>query len=344
MRKSRQQWLTATLVLLTFSVQAIAIGLPSVRQAVFLATTAVVCVAAVFVRRYVLAVMGACAGIAANTVQTAAVVREADRTAAATVTAAISVFALHAALVRPGAFDLRRESAMVCVLMGVVAVATGLLLRSRDRERVVVLAAERAQARRAERLDMAAELHDVIAHHVAEVLVQAQAALVVSERDHKAAVAMLPGIIAGGTNALDALRGLAGTQQGSAAASATTDLAADLNALIGSVRRSGLPVRADIDLPEAVRPELGRSVLRLVQESLTNARRHARGVTRVEVEVRLTTTLIKLSISDNGTARPARSGGLGLVGLRERVDALGGVFRAGWTGEGWRVTAELPRA
>ncbi len=109
---------------------------------------------------------------------------------------------------------------------------------------------------------MAAELHDVIAHHVAEVLVQAQAALVVSERDHKAAVAMLPEIIAGGTNALDALRGLAGTQQGSAAASATTDFAADLNALIGSVRRSGLPVRADIDLPEAVPPELGRSVLR----------------------------------------------------------------------------------
>lgn len=380
MPKTRQFWLVVTLVLLTFTVQASAIGAMTGRQVVFLATTAIVCAAPVFAHRRTLAIAAACTAMAANTVQTAGLgralflpttgidsvegfvhigpfaiaellaalllivvlVRSASRTVATTAIAAIALVSLHAYLVRPDVSELRYESAVACAIMAAGAVVTGLLLRSRDRERAVVLAAECEQARREERLDMATELHDVVAHHVAGILVQAQAALVVSEKDPQAAAAMLPGIIAGGTNAMDTMRGLVRAEQTTATAAATTDLTADLNALIGSVRRSGLNVRARIDLTETIRPELGRSVLRLVQESLTNARKHARGATFVDVEVLQTTSVVQLSVSDNGTECPTRSGGTGLVGMRERVNALGGVFRAGWTGGGWQVAAELP--
>jgi len=59
--------------------------------------------------------------------------------------------------------------------------------------------------------------------------------------------------------------------------------------------------------------------------------------------VRLTESALLLSVVDNGTTRPVHSGGFGLVGMRERVSELGGRFFAGATGEGWLVTAELPR-
>jgi signal transduction histidine kinase len=83
-------------------------------------------------------------------------------------------------------------------------------------------------------------------------------------------------------------------------------------------------------------------VLRLVQESLTNTRKHAADATNVEVDVRLTASAVLLSVVDNGTSKPAHSGGFGLVGMQERVHELGGRFFAGATGEGWLVTAELP--
>ena len=91
-------------------------------------------------------------------------------------------------------------------------------------------------------------------------------------------------------------------------------------------------------------PCVGRSVLRLVQEALTNAAKHARGATVVEVDVELTPTAVRLSVVDDGTERPARSGGFGLVGMRERVELLGGRFHAGAASTGWLVTAELPLA
>ncbi len=101
-------------------------------------------------------------------------------------------------------------------------------------------------------------------------------------------------------------------------------------------------MRTSVELAAEVRPELGRSVLRLVQEALTNTRKHAADATSVEVDVRLTASAVLLSVVDNGTSRPSHSGGFGLVGMRERVHELGGRFFAGPTGEGWLVTAELP--
>lgn len=240
---------------------------------------------------------------------------------------------LNAAFVRQAGDLSRADGVQLVLLGGFVAVSAGVLLRMRTRSRALLAAAADERARRDERLDMARELHDVVAHHVTGMLVQAQAALVVAEQDKGRACEMLPGIVDGGTDALGAMRAMVRTLRDNGVAAATTDLTADLHRL---AERSGLPVRMSVELPASVRPELGRSVLRLVQEALTNARKHAHDVTSVEVDVRLTATAVLLSVVDNGTTRPSHSGGFGLVGMRERVQELGGRFFAGATGRaGW---------
>lgn len=258
---------------------------------------------------------------------------------AALAVAALALVSLHAIVLRSHHLLSRTDTALLFLMAGLIAVGGGLLMRMRDRSREALAAAAEERARRDERLDMARELHDVVAHHVTGMLVQAQAALVVGEQDRATAYEMLPGIVTGGTDALGAMRAMVRTLRDNGAATATSDLTSDLRQL---VEKSGLPVRTNIELTEDVRPELGRSVLRLVQEALTNTRKHAHDATNVEVDVRLTASAVLLSVVDNGTARPAHSGGFGLVGMRERVHELGGRFFAGATGEGWLVTAELP--
>ncbi|MFJ8958081.1 sensor histidine kinase [Lentzea sp. NPDC102401] len=225
------------------------------------------------------------------------------------------------------------------LVAGLVAVGAGLYVRLLERSRAEQAAAAEERVRRDERLDMARELHDIVAHHVTGMLVQAQAALVVAEQDRDKACTMLNGIVDGGTDALGAMRLMVRTLRDNGAAVATTDLSADLLHL---VEKSGLQVRANVELASDVPPELGRSVLRLVQEALTNVRKHAVDATDVEVDVRLGADAVLLSVVDNGRAMPSHSGGFGLVGMRERVHELGGRFFAGSTGEGWLVTAELP--
>ncbi|MDX8030584.1 histidine kinase [Lentzea sp. BCCO 10_0856] len=253
--------------------------------------------------------------------------------------AALLLVSAHAQYFRLSYLYYRTDTVQMALLAGAVAAGAGVVLRMRDRSRAALAAAAEERARRDERLDMARELHDVVAHHVTGMLVQAQAALVVAEQDKDKACELLPGIVDGGTDALGAMRAMVRTLRDNGAATATGDLTSDLQQL---VEKSGLPVRTSIELTEDVRPELGRSVLRLVQEALTNARKHAHDATNVEVDVRLTSAAVLLSVVDNGTTRPAHSGGFGLVGMRERVHELGGRFFAGATGEGWLVTAELP--
>ncbi|WP_394618472.1 sensor histidine kinase [Lentzea sp. JNUCC 0626] len=244
----------------------------------------------------------------------------------------------HAAFYRPHPALSRADAVQLITFLSVVMAGAGLLLRMRERSRAALATAAEERARRDERLDMARELHDVVAHHVTGMLVQAQAALVVAQQDKDKACAMLPGIVEGGTDALGAMSAMVRTLRNNGTATATTDLAADLHQL---AEKSRLPVRTSIELAE-VRPELGRSVLRIVQEALTNVRKHAFDATVVEVEVRSTGEAVLLSVVDNGTTRPVHSGGFGIVGMRERVSELGGRFFAGATGDGWLVTAELP--
>ncbi|MEU4740724.1 histidine kinase [Actinosynnema sp. NPDC023658] len=225
-----------------------------------------------------------------------------------------------------------------------LSLGTGLYFRARDRERATAVRAEVAAAQHAERMALARELHDVIAHYVTGMVVHAQAAQAVPA----AAGEALPIIVRSGNEALTEMRRLVGTLRGAEGDAPTVagDLADDVR---GVVERSGQRVRLHVDLPVPVPPSLGGSVLRLVQESLTNARKHAEGASAVDVSVSVSDGLVHVRVADDGRAQRAApvggSGGYGLVGMRERVELLGGQFSAGARpGGGWEVRAALPVA
>ncbi len=210
-------------------------------------------------------------------------------------------------------------------------------------------------AQQGERMALARELHDVVAHHVTGIVVQAQAALMVAEKNPDVALPALEKIERSGTLALTAMRTLVGSlREGTAAwtagdsevtSQATTDLAADLHGVVENF--TGPPVDLDLDLPAELPHEMGRSVLRLVQESLTNVGKHAPDASAVHIRVVTIEDTLHVRVSDDGTKRPVNpaggSGGYGLVGMRERAELLGGRFEAGPSGYvGWNVEAWLP--
>jgi len=233
----------------------------------------------------------------------------------------------------------------------IISVGTGLYFRSRDGERRQSVEAEVLAAQHSERMALARELHDVVAHYVTSIVVHSQAAEAVLEVNPDAAREVLPVITTSGTEALAAMRKLVSTLRGSEPAGSgsvdsTSNLAADVRAV---TEQSGLPVHLEFDLADKVPPEFERSVLRLVQESLTNSRKHATDVTRVEVVVATKDDAVHIRVADNGRgtrqAPVGGSGGYGLVGMRERVELLGGTFTAGARpGDGWEVRAQIPIA
>ncbi|MFI9381332.1 sensor histidine kinase [Kutzneria sp. NPDC052558] len=241
---------------------------------------------------------------------------------------------------------LRLNFALGVAVVG-VAVMVAIYLRAQAGMRRRAMTAAVTDAQRAERVELARELHDVVAHHVTGMVVQAQAALAVAENDPLAAHRLLPGIANSGTDALAAMRRLVGTlRESEPLYTATTDLNSDVQAAVDRAAQAGVPVRLRIDLPDAVPQEVGRSVLRLVQESLTNVYKHANEPTDVTVELTRTVAGLRLLVRDDGKGGRlvpvGGSGGYGLVGMRERVELLGGLFSAGEVDGGWQVLAELP--
>ncbi|WP_143531980.1 sensor histidine kinase [Saccharothrix sp. ALI-22-I] len=279
----------------------------------------------------------------AGIVLIAVVVRTAPRRTSVTTVTVVFLVTAHAAWLRHGVGWLYSKSNVVgCLLLGVLAVGAALYLRARDVERERVISTAVVDAQRQERIALARELHDIVAHHVTGMLVQAQAALEVSDEDPGVARRLLPGIVHSGTEALGAMRRLVGTLRVGGADDTTTDLRADLLAVVERSRALGLPVSLRADLPPSVPPELGRSVLRVVQEALTNAHRHARNPTAVDVEVSRTPTALRVVVTDDGDDGPRQAGGYGLVGMGERLELLGGRFSVGPLERGWQVLAELP--
>lgn len=224
-----------------------------------------------------------------------------------------------------------------------IAVSAGLYFRSRDRERARAVQQEITAAQHAERMALARELHDVVAHYVTAIVMHSQ----IAQEDKQTAHEVLPVITKSGYEALTAMRRLVGTLRGAEPTGApSADLERDVR---GLAEESGQPVRLSFDLSEQVPPELGRSVLRLVQESLTNSRKHGQGVSTVDVSVSTRDGHVHVLVQDNGSGQSAApvggSGGYGLVGMRERAELLGGTFHAGKREpRGWEVRASLPIA
>ncbi|MEV0330126.1 histidine kinase [Micromonospora echinospora] len=204
-----------------------------------------------------------------------------------------------------------------------------------------------------QRAEFARDLHDFIAHHVTGIVVQAQGARYVAERDPQRAVAALEQIERAGAETMTAMRRMVGVLRGQDASpdAPLVPLAglAELPELVGSFSGTG-DVQAQLhteghldDLPV----EVTSSAYRVVMEALTNVRQHATGARRVEVHVTRTPDWLLVRVGDDGRGqRPGRTRerpGFGLVGLTERVGALGGRLAAGpGVDGGWVVDMALP--
>ena len=224
-----------------------------------------------------------------------------------------------------------------------VAVA-GVYLRLLDRRQEDLA----HQVRQEERIAIARELHDMVAHHVTGIVVQAQAARLVANDRPDAAALALERIERAGGEALSAMRLMVGTLRDETAPAELAPSAsiADLRAIGDPPTRGEVPVHVDIDArAEALPGEVVASLHRIAREAVTNARRHAIGATAIDVNVVCRNGHVHLLVSNDGASVNRSSGGFGLTGMAERAAALGGRLSAGpLASGGWLVDAELPVA
>ncbi|MBK3565229.1 sensor histidine kinase [Streptomyces sp. MBT62] len=234
------------------------------------------------------------------------------------------------------------------VLVGAVAGFAG-YLRSLDYRRTVAV----TETRRAERLAIAADLHDFVAHHVTGILVQTQVARMMATSGPADLDPVLSGIERAATEALASMRRTVGVLRDTGPDAADRRPAGDLAAVAELVEGFASPVqkvtlRRDPALPDDLPHEVQAAAFRVVQEALTNVRRHAADAPEVTVGLRRAGRRLEVTVTDDGrggTQLPAAAhgGGFGLVGLTERVTALGGELRAGpRAGGGWEVRAVFP--
>ncbi|MBM7831744.1 signal transduction histidine kinase [Agromyces cerinus] len=205
-----------------------------------------------------------------------------------------------------------------------------------------------------EREQLARDLHDTVAHHVSAIAIQAQAGTVLAATDPDAAIAALRTIEGEASRTLAEMRSIVRVlRRADAAELAPGPGLGDLRGLASAASADSadsasasprVEVRVTGDA-ESVPPTIGAAVYRMAQESVTNARRHARGATRVEVLVQVDDAGIRLDVHDDGAAAASASPGFGIVGMVERATLLGGTCAAGAAPEGgWTVTAALPRS
>ncbi|MGW8396476.1 histidine kinase [Streptomyces lydicus] len=239
----------------------------------------------------------------------------------------------------------------VALFPAAVATGIGLYLRSLDNRRAhaVVL------ARREQRLEVARDLHDFVAHEVTGIVLEAQAAQL-GDADPAETRALLERIEKAGLRALDSmdqtvttLREADGRKWGEPPPTRLYGLA-DLPELVGrfsSMAAAEVALSLEDEVAGTLSREAEDTAYRVVLEALTNVRRHAPQAGRVEVFAgRTADRAVEIAVADDaGPGAPAgtrQGGGTGLAGLEERVGALGGRLEAGPHGPGWRVRCLLP--
>jgi signal transduction histidine kinase len=276
----------------------------------------------------------------------AAAIRVAPRPPAVLVTVA------GIAVLVAGRVTLRGEYITAFAFLGVLAwggaLSVGAWMRLLDIRRRLVI----DTARRDERLELARELHDVVAHHVAGIVVQAQAARIAAAKRPETLDATLEGIESAGNDALAAMRRVVSLLRDPGDAGSLTPGPEQLSDLVSRFASHGPAVQ--LYLPDRHQqpwpPEVAATVYRVVQEALTNVVLHAPGASSVTVTVGDDRCGVTVEVTDDaprralsGLPRLAPGGGHGLVGLRERAEALGGTLHAGPGPDGgWAVAAELP--
>jgi len=213
-----------------------------------------------------------------------------------------------------------------------------------------------AEARRIvaeERTHIARELHDVVAHRVSMMTVQAGAARMVAAEDPQGALEAMAAVEEAGRQALDELRHLLGVLRPNTERDGLGPQPglADLPRLVAEVREAGLDVSIAGGIRDPLPARVDLSAYRIVQEALTNVLKHSGPQTRTEVRLRAEGDGITIEVLDDGRGTAVRSvsaaheglPGHGIVGMRERALLLGGSLDAQpRLGGGFRLTARLP--
>ncbi|MGJ9426666.1 sensor histidine kinase [Nesterenkonia halotolerans] len=242
--------------------------------------------------------------------------------------------------------------------------------RARLEERAAELQAERAtvaaQAVSLERLHIARELHDSVAHHVSVMGVQAAAARVVLTQDTAKAERSIRLVEDSARRSVAELHSLLGTLReqplarsgvekspfGSATSSGGVVGVGDLEDLVAEARMTGLHVSHQVlGKPSTLRPLVSMNLYRIAQEALTNVRKHAGEGTKVDLRLRYRRAAVELEVTDDGSGKAGNAargasgstGGHGLIGMRERVAAMDGELTATTQASGgFTVRAEVP--
>jgi signal transduction histidine kinase len=232
---------------------------------------------------------------------------------------------------------------LVWLIPGVVAALLAWYPRHMDQRREQAV----AEARHAQRLDLASDLHDFVAHDVSEIVAQAQASRMVLTGDDPRLTESFERIEAAGLRALASMdRTVHMLRDSGGAARTPVGGLADLPELVSRFSQGGVDVRLD-PTPVEVPREVAAVAYRIVVEALTNVRRHAASASTVDVTVAVDGRDLRVTVADDGTDDTRPSGrahaGLGLPGLIERVDSMRGSLSAGpREPRGWVLSARIP--
>jgi signal transduction histidine kinase len=239
---------------------------------------------------------------------------------------------------------------LIQALAGTAAIGIAVYLRTIEAARRRAVDAVRAE----QRAEFARDLHDFIAHHVTGIVVQAQGARFVAEQDPQRAMRALEQIEAAGVETMASMRRMVRVLRDPAsepdAPLAPVSGVPELGALLEQFTAAGGPAaRLHLDGDASGLPvEVSTSAYRVVMEALTNVRQHAPDASVADVWIRRTPDWLLVRVSDDGAppprvATPRERPGYGLVGLTERVRAVGGRITAGpGIAGGWVVDAALP--
>lgn len=271
-----------------------------------------------------------------------------------------SYLAVAAAVVLAITDDLvESESASTMALtVGIVVLAWYVGRRVRGRRDYLALLEERAgylerervaEAQRAvtqERTRIARELHDLVAHRVSMITVQAGAAQTVASSDPAKAIRAMEAVEQAGREALDELRQVLGVlRTDDADALAPMHGVSEIPTLVSDMRDAGVDVAMSTEgVPDDVPARIELAAYRIVQEALTNVLKHGGPSPSAEVHLAKDGQMLSIEVTDRGTGGSSLPGsGQGLVGMRERATLLGGSFEAGLQpGGGFQVNARLP--
>ena len=259
-----------------------------------------------------------------------------------------------------GATYIYPPTLVTAIFVAAATVFAGLIVRSRRGSREQLAIAERRhEGERAllqERQRIARELHDVVAHHMSVIAIQAEAAPYKVADPPKELTESFAEIRASALSGLSELRRVLGVLRSDQPDTAPQPGLDDLDGLLESARNAGVTVTVGVSgtprpLPEGV----DLSAYRIVQEALSNAMRHAPGsavrvmlyyaeaALHIEVRNDGSVTGTQVTVAQHNGAGLGQGGGHGIIGMRERVAMLGGHLRAGPTGDGeFLVTAALP--